>query len=63
MISEKAFKKPKNNDDWYYVSWLDTRESQRLLEYQEHSFDDFLDELKSSIRWKRMFIRLSSRGI
>jgi nucleoside-diphosphate-sugar epimerase len=60
MISEKAFRKPKNDDDWYYVNWIDTEESQRLLEYQWHSFDDFIEELRSSIGWKRFFIRLSS---
>lgn len=25
----------------YYTDWMDTEESQRLLQYQQHSFDDF----------------------
>ena len=62
-IENDNFIKIDNNDDWYYVNWIDTEESQRLLEYQEHSFDDFLEDLKSSIGWKRIFIRLSSRFV
>ena len=58
MISQNAFKKPKNDDDGYYVNWLDTEESQMLLDFQKHSFDDFLQELRRKIRWKRLFIRI-----
>lgn len=61
MLSENAFKKPKKDDEWYYVNWLDTEESQILLDYQKHSFDDFLQELRRKIRWKRLFIRLIKR--
>lgn len=28
-----------------YMDWMDTEESQRLLQYQAHTFDDFLGEL------------------
>ena len=63
MISEKAFKKPKSDDDWCYLNWLDTEESQRLLDYQKHSFDDFLAELRSNIGWKRLFILLASKFV
>jgi len=28
-----------------YMDWLDTEESQRLLQYQEHTFEDFVKEL------------------
>jgi nucleoside-diphosphate-sugar epimerase len=37
MLPENAFEnKP------YYVDWLDTRESQRLLDYQRHTFEDII---------------------
>jgi nucleoside-diphosphate-sugar epimerase len=63
MISENSFKKPRNDDDWYYVNWIDSEESQRLLEYQQRSFDDYLEELKDSIGLKQIFIRLTSRFV
>lgn len=63
MLPEKVFKKPKNDNNWYYVNWLDTEESERLLEYQNLTFDDFLKDLKDKIGLKRIFIRLTSRFV
>jgi nucleoside-diphosphate-sugar epimerase len=31
------------------TDWMDTRESQRLLDYQQKSYDDYLDELTRSL--------------
>ena len=28
-----------------YMDWMDTEESQRLLQYQQHTFDDFVREM------------------
>lgn len=44
----------------YYTDWLDTEESQRLLNYQRHIFDDHVDGLKRSLGWQILFIRLFS---
>lgn len=41
-----------------YGDWLDTEESQRLLDYQHHSFEDFLDDLKSTMGVARFGARL-----
>lgn len=41
-----------------YTDWLDTAESQRLLGYQQHSFDDFVREIAASLGYRRHFIRL-----
>ena len=60
MLPDKVFKKPKTDDEWYYVNWVDTEESEKLLEYQNLSFDDFLEQLKKEIGWKRYFIKLTS---
>ena len=30
-----------------WTGWYDTRESQRLLQYQNHTFEDFIDRLKA----------------
>lgn len=58
MIDELAFKIPKNDDEWFYTDWVDTEESQRLLQYQNTSFDDYLDQIRKKIGFKRNFIRL-----
>ena len=39
-LPEEAF-----GADASYTDWLDTSESQRLLQYQQHSFEDFVKEL------------------
>ncbi|MGB8330848.1 MAG: NAD(P)-dependent oxidoreductase [Polyangiales bacterium] len=44
----------------YYCDWLDTDESQGLLHYQRHSFDDFIDELRRASRFTRPLVRLLS---
>lgn len=31
----------------FHIDWLDTAESQRLLKYQRHTYDDYLREIKS----------------
>lgn len=46
MIAEDSFKKPINDDDWFYVGRMDMDESKNLLQYQKHTLDDFLEDLK-----------------
>lgn len=41
-----------------YTDWLDTAESQRLLQYQQHSFEDFVQEVAASLGYVRYLIRL-----
>ena len=37
----------------YYTHWMDTAESERVLRFQRHSFDDFRRELRGTIgRWR-----------
>lgn len=37
----------------YLTDWLDTTDSQALLKYQKHSFQDVIDELTKIAGWKR----------
>jgi UDP-glucose 4-epimerase len=46
------------NTEHYYTDWLDTEESQRLLQYQRYMFDDHLVGLKCSLGWRVYAIRL-----
>lgn len=40
----------------YYTDWLDTRESQRLLQFQRHTFDEFRAEAAHELRWVRWLL-------
>jgi nucleoside-diphosphate-sugar epimerase len=42
----------------YYTVWMDTSESQRLLNYQQHSFEEFTKEMSSLIGYRRYVVRL-----
>jgi len=53
MLPERAF-----GSKAAYNDWLDTSESQRLLNYQQHSFDDFVQEVASLLGFKRYLIPL-----
>jgi len=44
----------------YYCDWLDTDESQTLLQYQRYSFDDFIEQLRRASRFTRPLVRLFS---
>ena len=45
-----------HGSDEYYTDWLDTDESQRLLEYQRHGFDDYRHEMAQRLRWVRRLL-------
>ncbi len=40
-----------------YVDWLDTEESQRLLQFQRHDFDEFRVKMRREMRWLRLLVR------
>jgi UDP-glucose 4-epimerase len=40
------------------LDWIDTTESQRLLNYQQHSFEDWLAERAALLGYKRYMIRV-----
>ncbi|MHA1785009.1 MAG: NAD-dependent epimerase/dehydratase family protein [Candidatus Helarchaeota archaeon] len=60
MLDELAFKIPKNDDDWYYTDWVDSSESQKLLKYQNMSFDEYLLQVKKQLGRKRFLFKLLS---
>lgn len=41
----------------YYTDWLDTTESQNLLNYQQRTFDDFIEELVRNFGWRRYLVK------
>ena len=42
----------------YCTDWLDTRESESLLHYQRHSFEDIVREIRGIAGWRRYAIPL-----
>ena len=55
MLPENAF-----GTEPYNTDWLDTEESQRLLNYQRYSFDDIIQDLARIVSYKRQLTRLVS---
>ena len=49
MLPDSAFRVATKPEEYYYTDWLDTEESQRLLQYQTRSFQDYIDEMKSQL--------------
>ncbi len=58
MLPERAF-----GTEPYYTDWLDTAESQRLLNYQRHSFDDVMQQLARVVGYKRQLVALARPAV
>lgn len=52
-----ALPDPAVDDSWYFEDWMDTRESQALLGYQRHTFEDYIAALARENRWSAMALR------
>jgi nucleoside-diphosphate-sugar epimerase len=48
------------SDKVYATDWIDTEESQRLLRYQRHTFDDITEAVAASLGWKRRLVPVAS---
>ena len=58
MLPESAFKQVKTVEDFYHCDWMDTKLAQELLNYQNHTFDDFLLVFKRKIWFRRFLVFL-----
>lgn len=47
----------------YYCDWVDSTESQSILRYQQHTFDDFIREFRHASRHTRPLVKLFSPAI
>jgi UDP-glucose 4-epimerase len=41
-----------------FCDWIDTTESQRLLNYQQHTFNDFVQEVAATLGYRRYLVQL-----
>jgi nucleoside-diphosphate-sugar epimerase len=39
------------------TDWLDTTESQHLLQYQRHTLDDYVEEMRTAVGWRLHLVR------
>lgn len=53
MLPESAFGRGS-----FYSDWMDTTESQALLDYQRHGLDDYLKEIEGLLSWRKPVVRL-----
>ncbi len=58
MLPDSAFLTPVRDEDWFHTDFMDTKEAQELLHFQNHTYDDFLNELKRALGFGRFFVRL-----
>lgn len=47
----------------YPVDWMDTEESQRVLRFQERTLDDYVDEMRRKLGWRRAAIAAARPAI
>jgi nucleoside-diphosphate-sugar epimerase len=53
MLPDEAF-----STEPYPTDWLDTSESQRVLQFQQLTLDDYVAEMRQMLGWRRFFVRL-----
>ncbi len=58
MLPDSAFLTPVRDEDWFHTDFMETLEAQKLLNFQKHTFDDYLNELREALGFKRHIIRL-----
>jgi nucleoside-diphosphate-sugar epimerase len=61
-LPASAFRLPDSTHDasWYYEDWVDTRESQSMLCYQQHSFEEYLADVRQQSGWWREVTRVAA---
>ncbi len=53
MFPKEAF-----SDKPFPTDWMDTTESQRLLNFQTRTIEDYVRDIQKALGWRRFFIRL-----
>ena len=60
MLPDEAFKVAKKKEDWLYIDWMDTKESQEVLQFQTETFQQFENRVKHKFRMRRLGIKIIS---
>ncbi len=62
MLPDSAFKVATKPEEYFYTDWLDTKESQEVLQFQSRSLDEYIEEMKSKLGFMRYLAKIF-RGI
>lgn len=59
VFEEAGLRLPREfmGDEAYYTHWMDTRESNEILRFQQRTFEDYRAELRERLRWVRPVVR------
>jgi nucleoside-diphosphate-sugar epimerase len=57
-LPNEAFRIPTDDSDFWYTDFMDTEESQKLLGFQNHSFENYLEQMKKEFGWRKIFTKL-----
>lgn len=55
---DRAFRTPRDDSEFWYTDYIETREGQALLAYQNHGFDEYLREIRRNFKWLRPLVKL-----
>ncbi len=58
MLPDSAFRVATKPEEYFYTDWLDTQESQQLLQFQTRTYDEYIDELGKQLGIKRYIAKL-----
>ncbi|MFX0145411.1 MAG: NAD-dependent epimerase/dehydratase family protein, partial [Candidatus Hodarchaeota archaeon] len=58
MLPERAFKVAKKKEDWFYIDWMDTKESQEVLQFQTMTFQQYVNKMKRDFRMRRLGMKI-----
>lgn len=60
QFPDDAFRRadPKVDESWYNEDFIDTSESQAILNYQVHSFQDYLDYVSEANKWTKRLLKV-----
>ncbi len=58
MLPDKAFKNPRKKEDWFYIDWMNTIESQEALKFQTETFQQYVERLKRNFRLRRLGMKI-----
>ncbi len=58
ILPDSAFIAPKCVEDYFHTDWMDTEEAQRLLDFQRRTLDDYANELRDGLGFRRYLIWL-----
>ena len=47
---------PDNDDAWFVTEWMDTTRAQEALQFQHHSWDNMLAEMRANAGWTRYIL-------